>query len=66
METKWRQGGDKVETKLTECKTYGGHLFDADISIAGEFLVQILSVDSCRIYNDNIGLHLLEFKNCEK
>jgi len=49
-----------------ECKTYGGHLFDADISIAGEFLVQILSVDSCRIYNDNIGLHLLEFKNCEK
>ena len=49
-----------------QCKTYGGHLFDADVSIAGEFLVDILNVDSSRVYNDNIGLHLLEFKNCEK
>ena len=49
-----------------ECKTYGGHLFNADISIAGEFLVHILNINSTKVYNENIGLHLLEFKNCEK
>jgi predicted DNA-binding protein with PD1-like motif len=49
-----------------ECKSYGGHLFTADINATGEFIIHILNVDSNRVYNENIGLHLLEFKNCEK
>jgi len=49
-----------------KCKAYGGHLFDANISIAGEFLVNVLNIDSQRFYNEEIGLNLLEFKNCEK
>jgi len=49
-----------------ECKSYGGHLFTADINATGEFIIHILNVDSDRVYNENIGLHLLEFKNCEK
>ena len=49
-----------------ECKSYGGHLFTADINATGEFIIHILNVDSDRVYNKNIGLHLLEFKNCEK
>ena len=55
-----------VNLSDSKCRTYGGHLFDANISIAGEFLIHILNVDSYRVYNENIGLHLLEFKNCEK
>ena len=54
-----------VNLSDSKCKTYGGHLFDADISIAGEFLVQILNINSYRVYNENIGLHLLDFGNCE-
>ena len=49
-----------------ECKTYGGHLFNADINATGEFIIYILNVHSSRVYNENIGLHLLEFENCEK
>ena len=49
-----------------ECKAYGGHLFNADIGIAGEFFINIIDIHSKRVYDENIGLHLIEFNNCEK
>ena len=49
-----------------ECKSYGGHLFTAEINATGEFIIYILNLSSDRVYDENIGLHLLEFRNCEK
>ena len=39
-------------------KVYGGHLFDAKIIAAGEFMIQIGSNDIHRKMNKNIGLPL--------
>ena len=47
------------------CKALGGHLFDANISIAGEFIINTFSDHIKRTYNEQIGLHLMDFKNCE-
>ena len=46
-------------------QTLGGHLFDAKISIAGEFIINTFSDHIKRTYNEQIGLHLMDFKNCE-
>ena len=48
------------------CKAFGGHLFTADVNATGEFIIESLDIDANRIYDDNIGLHLLEFKHCEE
>ena len=42
----------------TDYKVYGGHLFDAKITAAGEFLIQLGTEDITREMNHNIGLSL--------
>ena len=49
-----------------DCQAFGGHLFTADINATGEFIIESLDIDVNRIYDNNIGLHLLEFNHCEK
>ena len=41
--------------------TYGGHLFEAEISAACEIFLNITNQKINRIYNENIGLCLMEF-----
>ena len=48
------------------CEVFAGHLFTADINATGEFIINILNIGVNRKYDDNIGLHLIEFQNCEK
>ena len=55
--------GDKfVHTHITFCgtdyKVLGGHLFDAKIAAAGEFIIDASNFKIKRKYNSNIGLHL--------
>ena len=42
----------------TEFRVFGGHLFNANITAAGEFIMQFGSVKINRKMNDEIGLHL--------
>ena len=42
----------------TAYKVYGGHLFDAKITAAGEFLIQLGTEDITREMNNSIGLPL--------
>ena len=42
----------------TDYKVYGGHLFDAKITAAGEFLIQLGTEDITREMNNSIGLPL--------
>ena len=49
-----------------DCKSYGGHLFSAKINATGEFIIHITDINIDREYDDEIGLHLIEFANCEK
>ena len=42
----------------TDYQVYGGHLFDAKITAAGEFLIQMGTEDITREMNHSIGLSL--------
>ena len=42
----------------TEYKVFGGHLFDANITAAGEFIMRLGNKDINRKMNHNIGLPL--------
>ncbi len=49
----------------TDYKVIGGHLFDAKIAAAGEFLIDSSDSEIKREYNRDIGLHLWCMKNNE-
>ena len=42
----------------TNYQVFGGHLFDAKITAAGEFIMQLGNNDIIRVINQNIGLPL--------
>ena len=42
----------------TECKVFGGHLFDAEVTAAGEFFISISKYELHRKLNCDIGLAL--------
>ena len=42
----------------TDFKVFGGHLFDAKIAAAGEFMIDSSEIEIARKYNSDIGLHL--------
>ena len=42
----------------TDFKVFGGHLFDAKIAAAGEFMIDSSEIEITRKYNSDIGLHL--------
>ena len=56
-----------IHTHLTvsdeEFKTFGGHLFDAQISATGEFKIDIVDFKIDRKFSDEIGLNLWCLKN---
>ena len=51
-----------VHTHITfsdiDFNVFGGHLFDAKIAAAGEFLIDSCDFEIKRKYNANLGLHL--------
>ena len=49
-----------------KCIAYGGHLFSAKILATGEFFIKKTESMIPREYDDNIGLYLWEFKDCDK
>ena len=49
----------------TDYKVMGGHLFDAKIAAAGEFVIDSFDLTIKREYNKDIGLHLWCMKNNE-
>ena len=57
-----KEGSRFVHTHITFCgtnyKVLGGHLFDAKIAAAGEFMIDASSFKIKRKYNQDIGLHL--------
>ena len=48
-----------------KCNVYGGHLFSANILATGEFIIYLTNTVIDREFDENIGLHLWEFKSCE-
>ena len=56
-----------VHTHITmsnqDFKTYGGHLFDAQIAAAGEFKVSLLDFEIKRNFSADIGLNLWCMEN---
>jgi hypothetical protein len=44
-------------------KTYGGHLFDAQIAAAGEFKISLLDFEINRKFSADIGLNLWCIEN---
>ena len=56
-----KEGSPFVHTHITfsdnKYKVYGGHLFDAKVTAAGEFLITIGKEPINRKYVDSIGLH---------
>ena len=57
-----KEGHKFIHTHITfsdiEFNVFGGHLFDAKIAAAGEFLIDSCNFEIKRKYNTNIGLHL--------
>ena len=57
-----KEGLRFIHTHITFCgtdyKVIGGHLFDAKIAAAGEFLIDSTNFEIKRKYNKDIGLHL--------
>ena len=57
-----KEGLKFIHTHITfsdiEFNVFGGHLFDAKIAAAGEFLIDSCNFEIKRKYNTNIGLHL--------
>ena len=57
-----KEGNKFIHTHITFCgtdyKVLGGHLFDAKIAAAGEFIIDASNFEIKRKYNKDIGLHL--------
>ena len=57
-----KEGSRFIHTHITfsdiEFNVFGGHLFDAKIAAAGEFLIDSCDFGIKRKYNTNLGLHL--------
>ena len=57
-----KEGSRFIHTHITfsdiEFNVFGGHLFDAKIAAAGEFLIDSCDFEIKRKYNTNLGLHL--------
>ena len=57
-----KEGDRFVHTHITfsdiEFNVFGGHLFDAKVAAAGEFLIDLCDFEVKRKYNENLGLHL--------
>ena len=57
-----KEGNKFIHTHITFCGTdyrvLGGHLFDAKIAAAGEFIIDAANFEIKRKYNTDIGLHL--------
>ena len=57
-----KKGKPFAHTHITfsdkDCCVYGGHLFDAKISVVGEFIMQLGNNDIIREMNKDIGLPL--------
>ena len=62
-----KEGNKFIHTHITfsdiEFNVLGGHLFDAKVAAAGEFLIDSSNFEIKRKYNPNIGLHLWCMKN---
>ena len=41
-----------------KCRSFGGHLFDAQIAAAGEFKIDLINEKIMRQYSNTIGLNL--------
>ena len=57
-----KDGNKFIHTHISFCgtdyKVIGGHLFDAQIAAAGEFIIDASNLKIERKYNQDIGLHL--------
>jgi len=57
-----KEGSRFIHTHITfsdiEFNVFGGHLFDAKIAAAGEFLIDSCDFEIKRKYNTALGLHL--------
>jgi len=57
-----KEGNRFIHNHITfsdvEFNVFGGHLFDARIAAAGEFLIDSCDFEIKRKYNANLGLHL--------
>tara|TARA_Y100000814_G_scaffold97800_1_gene67802 strand:+ start:335 stop:763 length:429 start_codon:yes stop_codon:yes gene_type:complete len=57
-----KEGDRFIHTHITfsdiEFNVFGGHLFDAKIAAAGEFLIDSCDFEIKRRFNTNLGLHL--------
>ena len=42
---------------------FGGHVFEMDIAVVGEFIIQKIDNNAKRTMNDNIGLAVWDLKN---
>ena len=49
---------DTITFSDIEFNVFGGHLFDAKIAAAGEFVIDSCNFEIKRKYNANLGLHL--------
>tara|TARA_Y100000996_G_scaffold325679_1_gene261739 strand:+ start:29 stop:457 length:429 start_codon:yes stop_codon:yes gene_type:complete len=62
-----KEGNKFIHTHIafsgTDFKAYGGHLFDAKIAAAGEFMIDSGKININRKYNSEIGLHLWCIEN---
>ena len=65
-----KEGNRFIHTHITfsgtDFKVIGGHLFDAKIAAAGEFLIDSSAFKLNRKYNDEIGLHLWCMEGCDE
>ena len=57
-----KEGNKFIHTHIafsdTDFRAYGGHLFDAKVAAAGEFMIDSGKTKINRQYNQEIGLHL--------
>ena len=64
-----KEGNRFIHTHITFCGTnyqvFGGHLFDAKIAAAGEFLIDSCNFEIKRKFNNDVGLHLWCMDNDE-
>ena len=62
-----KEGSKFIHTHITfsdiEFNVFGGHLFDAKVAAAGEFLIESCDFEIKRKYNANLGLHLWCMRN---
>lgn len=64
-----KDGEKFVHTHITlsdrDFKVYGGHLFEATVSGAGEFVIYPFSHEIQRKHDDVTGLFLMDLENCK-